>query len=177
MLFWHFLAFSMIQQMLAIWSLVPLPFLNPACTSGSPQFTHLLKPSLKDCEYSLTSMSHECICTAVCTLFGTALLWDWNENTYLFQSCGHYWVFRSCSHTECSTLTASSFRIWNSSAGILSPSPVLYTVMPLRPTWLHTPGCLALSEWPHHRGHPGHWDLFHTVLCISAPLLTPLCFG
>ena len=30
-------AFSMIQSMLAIWSLVPLPFLNPACTSGRSQ--------------------------------------------------------------------------------------------------------------------------------------------
>ena len=29
-----------IQQMLAIWSLVPLPFLNPACTSGSFRFTY-----------------------------------------------------------------------------------------------------------------------------------------
>ena len=87
------LAFSMIQQMLAIWSLVLLPFLNPDCTSGSSQFTYLLRPSLKDVECSLTSMSHECSCTAVCTFSGTALLWDWNENTYLFQSCGHYWVF------------------------------------------------------------------------------------
>ena len=34
------LAFSMIQQMSAIWSLVPLPFLNPACTSGSSWFTY-----------------------------------------------------------------------------------------------------------------------------------------
>ena len=32
--------FSMIQQMLAIWSLVPLPFLNPAWTSGSSQFIY-----------------------------------------------------------------------------------------------------------------------------------------
>ena len=31
---WNSLAFSMIQQMLAIWFLVPLPFLYPACTSG-----------------------------------------------------------------------------------------------------------------------------------------------
>ena len=30
MFFWNSLAFSMIQQMLAICSLVPLPFLNPA---------------------------------------------------------------------------------------------------------------------------------------------------
>ena len=24
----------------------------------------------------------------------------------------------------------------------------------LRPTWLHTPGCLALGEWSHHCGYP-----------------------
>ena len=35
MFFWNSLAFSMIQWMLAIWYLVPLLFLNPACTSGS----------------------------------------------------------------------------------------------------------------------------------------------
>ena len=36
--FWNSLTFSMIQQMLAIWSLVPLPFLNPAWTSGCSWF-------------------------------------------------------------------------------------------------------------------------------------------
>ena len=40
MFFWNSLAFSMIQQMLAIWSLVPLPFLKPAWTSGSFRFTY-----------------------------------------------------------------------------------------------------------------------------------------
>ena len=40
MFFWNCLAFSMIQQMLAIWSLVPLPFLKPAWTSGSSRFTY-----------------------------------------------------------------------------------------------------------------------------------------
>ena len=30
----------MIHWMLAIWALVPLPFLNPACTSGSSWFTY-----------------------------------------------------------------------------------------------------------------------------------------
>ena len=34
------LAFSMIQRMLAIWSLVPLPFLKPVWTSGSSRFTY-----------------------------------------------------------------------------------------------------------------------------------------
>ena len=39
MFFWNSLAFSMIQRILAIWSLVLLPFLNPAWTSGSSRFT------------------------------------------------------------------------------------------------------------------------------------------
>ena len=37
--FWNSLAFSMIQQMLAIWSLVPLPFLKAPWASGSSRFT------------------------------------------------------------------------------------------------------------------------------------------
>ena len=40
MFFWNSLAFSMIQQMLAIWSLVPLPFLNLAWTCGSSWFMY-----------------------------------------------------------------------------------------------------------------------------------------
>ena len=39
MFFWNCLAFSMIQRMLAICYLVPLPFLKPAWTSGSSRFT------------------------------------------------------------------------------------------------------------------------------------------
>ena len=39
-LFWNSLAFTMIQWMLSFWHLVPLPFLNPACTSGSPHFMY-----------------------------------------------------------------------------------------------------------------------------------------
>ena len=40
MFFWNSLGFSMIQRMLAIWSLVPLPFLKPAWTSGSSRFMY-----------------------------------------------------------------------------------------------------------------------------------------
>ena len=70
---------SMIQWMLAIWSLVLLPFLYPAVhleilSSCTP------KPSLKDFEQYLVSMWNECKCAVVWTLFGTAFLWDWNEN-------------------------------------------------------------------------------------------------
>ena len=49
--------------------------------------------------------------------------------TDLFQSCGHCWVFQICWRIECNTFTASSFRIWNSSTGIPSPSLALFVVM------------------------------------------------
>ena len=49
--------------------------------------------------------------------------------TDLLQSCGHCWAFQICWHIECSTFTASSFRIWNSSAGIPSPPLALFVVM------------------------------------------------
>ena len=49
--------------------------------------------------------------------------------TELLQSCGHCWVFQICWHIECSSFTASSFRIWNSSAGIPPPPLALLVVM------------------------------------------------
>ena len=49
--------------------------------------------------------------------------------TDLFQSCGHCWVLQICWHIECSTFTASSFRIWKSSTGIPSPLLALFLVM------------------------------------------------
>ena len=51
--------------------------------------------------------------------------------TDLFQSCGHCWVFQICWHIECSTFTASSFRIWNSSTGIpLAPLALFLVMLP-----------------------------------------------
>ena len=40
MFFWNYLVFSMIKWILAIWSLIPLPFLKPTWTSGSSRFTY-----------------------------------------------------------------------------------------------------------------------------------------
>ena len=108
---------KMIQWMLAIWSLAPLSFLNPACISGSVHV--LLKPSMKDFEHFFASMWDECNCAVVWTFFGVAFFWGGGGigmKTDLFQSCGHCWVFQICCHIECSTFTASSFRIWVSSA-------------------------------------------------------------
>ena len=67
-----------VQQMLAVWSLVPLPFLNPAWTSGSSRFTYCW--SLAWRILSITLLACECNCAVVWTFFGIAFLWDWNEN-------------------------------------------------------------------------------------------------
>ena len=67
------------QQMLAIWSLVPLHFLNPVWTFGSSLFMYcwrlawrILSITLLPCEMSAN--------VVVWTFFGIAVLWDWNEN-------------------------------------------------------------------------------------------------
>ena len=151
--------------MLAIWSLVPLPFLKPAWTSASSRFMYwwslawrILSITFLACEMSaiVQYLAH----SLALPFFGIGMKAD------LFQFCGHCWVFQICWCIECSTFTTSSFRIWNSSTGIPSPPLALFVVMP---TWLHIPGCLALGEWPHHHDYLGHEDLFCTVLlCILA---------
>ena len=103
--FLNSLAFSMIQRMLAMWSLVPLPFLKPAWTSGSSQFT--VKPGLENFEHYFTCVWDECNCELVCT-FLPLPFFGIRMKTDLFQSCGHFWVFQICWHTEGSTFTASS---------------------------------------------------------------------
>ena len=84
----------------------------------------LLKPSLKDFEHGLANMWNECNCMVVWTFFGIAFLWDWNEN-WLFP---FLWLLLS-SKFECSTLTASYFRIWNSSAGTPLPPLASFVIM------------------------------------------------
>ena len=102
--------FLMIQQMLEIWSLVPLPSLNPAWTSGISQFTYywslgwrILSITLLACEMSAIVQYFEHYLAF--PFFGIGMKTD------LFQSWGHCWVFQICWHIECSTFTASSLHI------------------------------------------------------------------
>ena len=117
--FWYSLTFSVIQQMLAVWSSLYIWMFS---------VHKLLKPSLKGLEHYHASMWNECSCAVVWTFFGIALL-GIGVKTDLFQSCGHCWVFQLCWHIECNTFTASSFTIWNSSAEIPSPLLALFIVM------------------------------------------------
>ena len=64
----------------------------------------------------------------------------------LFQSCGHCCVFQICWHIEFNSLTASSFRIWNSSAGIPSFPLALLLVMLLK-VHLTLHSRMSASRW------------------------------
>ena len=155
MFIWNSLTFSMIQCMLAIWSLVPLPILNPAWTSGSSWFIHCW--SLPWRILSITLLS--CEMSTIVWWFVHSLALPFFEigiKTDFFQSCGHCCIFQICWHIECNTLRASSFRIWNNSTGIPSPPLALFVVMLPKAQWFHALGRLALGEWPRHRGYPGH---------------------
>ena len=114
--------------MLAIWSLLPLPFLNPAWISGSSRFMWCWSLAWR----ILSILLLACEMNAVMQYFEHSLplpFFGIGKKNDLFQSCGHCWVFQICWHIECSTFTASSFRIWNSLARIPSPPLVLFIVM------------------------------------------------
>ena len=88
----------------------------------------LLKPSLENFEHWVWD---ECNCAVVWTFFGTDFLWDWNEN-WPFTVLWPLLSFPNLLAYWCSTLTASSFRIWNSSAGIPLLPLALFVVMLLK---------------------------------------------
>ena len=92
--------------------------------------------------------------------------------TDLSQSCGHCWLFKICWHIECSTFTASSFRIWNSSAGITSPPLALFIVM-LHKAHLTSHSRLYGSRWVFTPSWlPGSWRFFlHNSYVHSCHLL------
>ena len=114
MFFWNFPAFSMFQRMLAIWSLVPLPFLNPAWTSRSSWSTQCWSLACKILSMTLLAWEMSAVVwwlahSLVLPFLGIGIRIE------LFQSYGHYWAFQICWHIEYNTLMTSSFRILNSS--------------------------------------------------------------
>ena len=168
----------MIQRMLAIRSLVSLPFLKPDWTSGSSWFMYcwtlvwrILSITLLACEMSAIVQKFEH--SLALRFFGIGMKTD------LFQSCGYFWVFQMCWHIEWSTFPASSFRIWNSSTAIPSPPLVLFVVMlPMahltshsrmsdsRWVWVITPWWLY-----------GSWKSFlYSSSVFLPPLLNIFCF-
>jgi len=68
----------------------------------------LLKPGLENFKHYFASLWDECNCAVVWAFFGIAFLWDWNEN-WPFPVLWPLLSFPDLWHTECSTITASSF--------------------------------------------------------------------
>ena len=147
--------FSMIQGMLAVWSLVPLPFLNPVCTSGSSQFIYCWCLTWRI--FSITLLAYEISATVQYLEDSlTLLFFGIGMKTDLFQSCGHCWVLQLCWCIECITLTTSSFRILNSLAEVPSSSLALFIVMLPQSLLTSHSRMSILGKWPHHHGYLSH---------------------
>jgi len=106
--------------------------------------------------------------------FGIAFLWDWNEN-WLFPvlwpllCCPNllvYWVQH---------LTASSFRIWNSSAGITSPLLALFVVM-LPKAHLTSHSRMSGSRWVNTIMVIQVIKTFFVQFCVFLPPLLNIFF-
>ena len=127
--FLELLFFSMIQWLLAIWSVVTLPFINPAWTFGSSWFMYCWSLAWRILSITLLA----CEMSAIVQQFEHSLALSFfviGMKTDFFQSSPvHWWVFQIYWHVECSTFTGPSFRIWNSSIGIPSPPQDLFLVM------------------------------------------------
>ena len=115
----------------------------------------MMKPSLKDFEHNLTCMRKGCNCLVAWTFFSTSLLGNCDEN-WAFPVLWPLLGFPNLLTCWMQHLVASSFWILNSSAGI--PSLLLALLEAVLPEGLLTlySKCLALDEWPHHCGYPGH---------------------
>ena len=107
--------------------------------------------------------------------------------TDLFHSCGHCCVFQTCWHIECSTFTASSFRIWNSSTGIPSPPLALFVVMLPKAhlishsrmsgsRWVVTPSWLSGSWRPFLYSSSMYFCHLFLISYVSLRSLTFLAF-
>ena len=84
-------------------------FSNPACASGSSWFIYWWSLAWRILSISL----HACEMSIIVRFFEYSLAFPFfgiEVKTDIFQSCSHCWVFE----IECSTLTASSFRVLNS---------------------------------------------------------------
>ena len=94
--------------------------------------------------------------------------------TDLFQSCGYCWVFQICWHIDCSTLIASSFRIWTT--GIPPPPIALFVVMLPK---VHLTSHFRMSGFRWVITPPwvsGSWKSFlYNSLCSCHLLISSVC--
>ena len=104
----------------------PLPFLNPACISGSSLFMYYWSLAWRILRITVLHVKWAQLCHSW-NILGHCLSFGIGMKTNLFQSYDHCSVFQMCWYIECRTSTASSFKIWNSA--IPSPPLALFAVM------------------------------------------------
>ena len=176
MCFWNSLAFLMIQQMMAVWSLVPLPFLKPAWTSESSRFTYCWSLAWRILSIPLLACERVQLCCSLSILWHCHS-WDWNENwpfpvlwpLLSFPNLLTYWVQHF--HSIIS-------RIWNSSTGIL-PHPLALFVVMLSKAHLTLHSRMSGSRWViTPLWLSGSWRCFFVqFFCVFLPpLLNIFCF-
>ena len=157
------------QQMLANWSLVPLPFLKPAWTSGSSQFMYcwrlawrILSITLLACEMSAIVWQFEH--SLALPFFGIRMKTDLSSPLATFE-------FPNLQHFH-----SIIFRIWNNSTGIPSPPLALFIVM-IPKAHLTSHSMMSGFRWAITPSWlSGSWRSF---LYSSAVFLSPLnivCF-
>ena len=181
MFYWKSCAFLMIQWMLAVWSLFPLPFLNPAWISGSSQFTYcwsldwrILSIPLLVCKISAIVLER-CVFVLENVLEYSFPLpfFRIGMATDLFQSCGHCWVFQICWHIECSTFMSISLQ----PRGLQHAKPPCPSPLPeFTQTHVHGVGEAIQTSHPLSSASPPTLKLPHlrifsseSVLCIRWP--------
>ena len=154
----------MIQDMLAIWSLILLPFQIQVYhfevhSLHTVETWRILSITLLVCEMSAIVFEH----SLALPFFG---IW---MKTDICQSCGHCRVLQICWHMESSIFTASSFRIWNSSTGIPSP-PLALSIVLLSKAHLTLHSRMSSSRWVITPSWlSGSWRSFCiSLLCILA---------
>ena len=168
MFFWNSLAFSIIQQMMTIWYLIPLLPQNPACTCESSWFTYCFGLIWRILSIPLLVYEMNIIVWFFDILWhshSSGLKWKLTFSSPV--ATAGFSIFANS--VECSTLTALSFTILNNSTVIPSHALGLFIVM-LPKAHLTSHSWMSSCRWvTTTRGCLDHEDLFHIVLlCILA---------
>ena len=131
----------------------------------------MLKPGLENFEHYLASMWDECNLQYFEHSFWHCLSLglEW-KLTFTDAECGHCCVFQMCWRIECSTFTASSFRLWNSSAEIpLFPLVLFMVILPKAHLTSHSR--MSGSRWviiPSGLSESLRFFFCIVILCIFA---------
>ena len=128
----------MIQWMLAIWPLVPLPFLNPVCTSGSSLFTYcwsltwrILSITLLACEMNASEKNTVCL-----PIYLLIDLWFFHQCCMVFQHANPVHVLWNLylSHSFFQMITKFSFWCQHIHSSVQKYNWFLYVYLPC---WTH----------------------------------------